>query len=103
MNCQAACLYAFEDNRIRGLEESRWSQVLLERDRFLRLIGFQEPEHTVNRTDADHRLAAPSVPLVVPAIAPIPAQPSKCSFHDPAAMQQHEPLGPGRAAHHLDL
>src|SRR5258708_7265000 len=28
MNCQAACLYASGDNRIRGLDESRWSQVL---------------------------------------------------------------------------
>ena len=28
MNCQAACLYASGANRIRGLDESRWSQVL---------------------------------------------------------------------------
>src|SRR5512143_704189 len=57
----------------------------------------------MNRADADHRLAAVSVPLIVPTVPTVPTQPGERPLHHPAPRQLHEPLTPGGTTDDLDL
>src|SRR3954470_22198415 len=75
---------------------------VFERHRLLRLIWTQEPEHAMNRTHLDHRLARLAEPLVVPAVPPITSQPGERPLPDPPPRQLHNPLRSGGPTHHLD-
>jgi hypothetical protein len=44
----------------------------------------QEPEHAMNRTDSDHRLARVSVPFVIATVSPISTQPGESTLDNPA-------------------
>src|SRR5262249_41663209 len=62
--------------------------------------GCQAPEHEMDHTHPDHRLARLRQPLVVLAQPPRPAQPGDSPLHHPPLRQPHEPLRPRGPADH---
>src|SRR5439155_27270048 len=75
---------------------------VLEGDRLLRQIRFQEPEHPINRTNLDYCLTGMLIPLVVPAVPPIAAQPGERPLYRPPPRQRYESHTPRRTTDDLN-
>src|SRR5512146_213509 len=91
---------ALRSHRLSG--NNRLCFPVLEGDLRLGEIWLQEFEHPMNRTDLDHCFARIGVPLIVPTVPPVAAQPGERPLHDPAAGQLHEPRRTGGTLHDLD-